>query len=587
MAKKNQRSKAKNKDSYSGKYTAANSRRGKNAKKQRSTVIGVCVTVIVLGIALLSGCLFLFGREDGTIYAGVRVAGVEVGGMTKKEAESAVKDATKNTYTQKNMVVKVLDSSVEIPAAYAGELDVAKAVDTAYDYGRKGTPKDREEQIQKAAEHGYDVDISSCLPLQEGHIKECLNELGKQYSSTLVQSTFEVTGKKPTKDDIQTGKNLQTLVVKLGTPEYGLNMDLLYKTVLESYSKNVFTTIGQCGSVDPDPIDLQAILDEYYVAPVNAQLKSNSSDIEEGKYGYGFSVTEAKKKLDAAKPGSTVKIPFVQLMPEITAENLMQTTFKDVLATYTAVSDNDNADRNTNLRLACEAIDGIILSPGEYFSYNAALGERTAARGYKPGPSYAGGKTIYTIGGGICQVSSALYYCAMVADLKIEERYEHAFFPGYVPLGMDATVSWGSLDFCFRNNSSHHILIDASAVGPEITVSLMGIDDKDYYVEMEYEVLKEYPSTTHYQTMEADNKDGYKNGDYIVTPYKGYDINTYRCKYNKETKALISKVKEAFSDYKKRDGIICEIPDTSPTDPTGGIGGSGGDISDSGELPDE
>lgn len=587
MAKKRQRSKSKKNTTYSGKYTAANSRRGKAAKKQRANAIGVCLTVILLGIVLLVGCLYQFGREDGTIYQGVRIAGVEVGGMTKIEASASVKNATKDTYSQKNMVVKVLDSSIEIPATYVGELDVEKAVGLAYDYGRKGTTANREQMIKDAAEGGYDVDISSCFSLQVDHIKECLNQLGKLYSSTLTQTTYEIVGNKPSDDDLQAGKNMQKLVVKMGTPEYGLNMDLLYQSVLDNYSKNIFTTAGQCGSVEPDPIDLQSILDAYYIAPVNAQLKSNSDDIVKEKFGYGFSVDDAQKKLDAATPGSTVEISFVQLKPEITTENLITSVFKDILASYTAVSDNDNADRNTNLRLACEAIDGIILAPGEYFSYNAALGERTAARGYKPGPSYAGGKTVYTIGGGICQVSSALYYCAMVADLKIEERAEHAFFPGYVPLGMDATVSWGSLDFCFRNNSNHHILIDATAVGPEITVSLMGIDDKDYYVEMEYEILKEYPSTTTYQVMDADNENGYKNGDYIVKPYKGYDINTYRCKYNKDTKALISREKEAFSDYKKCDGVICEIPDTTPTTPSEGIVGSGGDVSDSGDLPVE
>ena len=586
MASKSQRSNKKN-TSYSGKYTTANSRRGKAAKKQRNAVIGVCTTVIILGIALLVGCLYLFGREDGTIFAGVRVAGVDVGGMTKQEAVLAVEAATKNTYSQNNMVVTVLDDSIEVPASYAGSLDVSKAVNAAYDYGRKGTSKERTAQIQEAATNGYDVDISRYLSLDEEKIKTSLNELGKLYSTTLTQSTFEVIGKKPNAEDIQSGLNLQKLVVKVGTPEYGLNMDLLYKTVLDSYSKNIFVTVGQCGSVEPDPIDLQAILDEYYIAPVDAQLTSKSSEIVDGKFGYGFSVEEAQKKLDAAKPGSTVEIPFTQIKPEVTAETLMTTVFKDVLATYTAVSDNDNADRNTNLRLACEAIDGIILAPGEYFSYNAALGERTTAKGYKPGPSFAGGKTVYTVGGGICQVSSALYYCAMVADLKIEERAEHAFFPGYVPLGMDATVSWGSLDFCFRNNSDHHILIDATAMGPEVTVSLLGIDDKDYYVEMEYEVLKEYPSSTKYQVMDADNKEGYKNGDYIVTPYKGYDVNTYRCKYNKDTKALISKEKEAFSDYKKCDGIICEIPNADPTSPSGGISGSGGNVSDSGNLPSQ
>ena len=570
---------------YSGKYTSSNARRGKKDSENRTGVIITCVCVITLGIAFLAGCLLFLGNEDGVIYEGVHIAGVDVGGMTQQEAKAAVENAIKDTYGKKDMVVTVVNDTVTIPADYVGQLDITKAVRAAYQYGRKGNSSQRQNQIATAQADGVDMDITPYLNLDAAAIKETLALLGEKYSSTLVQSTYEVVGAKPSAEDIQSGKNFQKLVVKKGTPEYGLNMDALYKTVLEGYSRNDFSVVGQCGSVDPDPIDLEGILQEYYVAPVDAKLKSNTADIEEGKVGYGFVVADAQKAIDNAKAGATVEIPFVQLQPDVNAETLMGTMFRDVLATYTAVSDNNNKDRNTNLRLACEAINGIILSPGEYFSYNTALGERTKEKGYKPGPSYSGGKTVYTIGGGICQVSSALYYCAMVADLKIEERTRHAFFPGYVPLGMDATVSWGSLDFCFRNNTKNPILIDASANGCEVTVSLLGIDDKTYYVEMEYDILKEYPSTTTYQTMEPDNAEGYKNGDYIVEPYKGYDVVTYRCTYDKETKKLIAKEKEATSNYKKRDGIICEIAGSSST-PSGGLSGSGG-VSDSGSLPTE
>ena len=137
MAKKNTRSYARKKEvsakkRYQGKYTNANSRRGNNAAKQRTAVIWVCTCVIVLGIALLAGCVYLFSRENGTIYPGVRVAGVDLGGMTKQEAETAIATATKNTYTQTNMVVSVLNDSVQIPAAFAGELDAAKAAQAAW-----------------------------------------------------------------------------------------------------------------------------------------------------------------------------------------------------------------------------------------------------------------------------------------------------------------------------------------------------------------------------------------------------------------------------------------------------------------------
>ena len=117
----------KNQKRYNGKYTAANSRRGKKDNENRTGVIVTCVCVIALGIAFLAGCLFFFGNEDGVIYEGVRIAGVKVGGMTVQEAKAAVEAAAKDTYGKKDMVVTVLQDKVTIPAEYAGKLDVTKA----------------------------------------------------------------------------------------------------------------------------------------------------------------------------------------------------------------------------------------------------------------------------------------------------------------------------------------------------------------------------------------------------------------------------------------------------------------------------
>jgi vancomycin resistance protein YoaR len=253
--------------------------------------------------------------------------------------------------------------------------------------------------------------------------------------------------------------------------------------------------------------------------------------------------------------------------------------YRDELATYTAVADS-NSDRNTNLRLACEAINGMILFPGQVFSYNSALGERTPERGYKLGPSYSGNKTVMTYGGGICQVSSALYYCTLVAEMETLVRKNHGFAPAYIPLGMDAAVSWGYLDFRFRNTSNYPIRIDATADRGSVTVTLVGTNEKDYYVELEYETLRTEDYSVTYQTMQPNNPNGYKNGDYIVEPYTGYTVKAYRCKYNNETKELISRDLIDQSTYKKRDGVICKIAGSNS-----GFGG-GNITDDDGKLPD-
>jgi len=571
--------------------TSSHKRKGKSkyAKANNPTnVIIICCILILLAIAILVASILISNNSKGTILENVTVAGVDVGGMTQPDAVNAVKAATEDTYSKTPMVIKVLDSQVELPAAYAGKLDVEEAVKAAYNYGRKGTSSQRKKEKEAAAAHGYAVDITPYMSLNSKAIKAALAELGQNYDSTLSQHSWEVIGNVPSATDIQAGTNLQTLVINLGLPEYGLDLDALYRQVLDAYSQNVFYVEGECGTIDPDAIDLESILNTHYIAPVDAVLDPDSGEIVAGRYGYGFDLKAAQKALADAKYGTTVRIPFVQIAPTITTDSLTSQLFRDTLATYTATG-TDNSDRNTNLRLACEAIDGLVLQPGAVFSYNSTLGERTAAKGYRPGPSYANGKTVYTIGGGICQVSSALYYCTLVADLEILVRTPHAYAQTYVPLGMDATVSWGSLDFRFRNNMEYPIRIEATATGSSVTVSIIGTDDRDYYVEMEYEILSEDPCITTYKTMSADNPEGYKNGDYIVEPYKGYNIKTYRCKYKKFDDELISKELEATSNYKRRDGIICEIPEASNNQGNSsnqGIGGSG--VSDGdGSLPPE
>ena len=533
--------------SSGGKYQKKRSKKSQRA----SAALTIFLAMLVIA-AIVVGCVYIFNNnQNGVIAKGVTVAGVNVGDMTQAEAISAVTEATKDTYTKIPMTVKVLESQITIePSVSNASLNVRAAVKAAFKLGKANTA----------------VDISPYLNLNEDAIKEALNELGVQYSSTLSQSTYEVTGTAPD----------QVLVVKLGVPEYGLDMNQLYQQVLGAYSANVFTTEGACGLIEPQPIDLQAILDEYYIAPVDAVFDKSAQGIVDGVDGYGFDLDKAEKTLKEAAYGSTVNIPFISIKPKITAETLNSTLYKDTLATWTATEQDSDADRNVNLKLACEAINGTIVNPGDTFSYNNTLGERTAEKGYRYGPSFASGKTIKTIGGGICQVSSALYYCVMQADLKVSTRENHGYAVEYVPLGMDAAVSWGSLDFCFENTSNYPIRIDATADGDTVTVAIVGTDEKDYYVELEYEVLATYSYDTTYKTMSADNAGGYKNGDYITEPHTGYSIQTYRCKYDKDTKELISKDPETASYYDKCDAVICVISgDSSSNDQSPGIGNGG------------
>lgn len=537
-------------------------------------VIAFCIALIAVIVCVIAGCMYYFNSElNGFILENVSVAGVDIGGMTQADAISAVRSATENTYTRTPMTVKVLDSEIQIPVEYVGKLDVRSAVRDAYKFGKTGSASKQQQEQQIAMTTGYNVDLTAYLDLNDNAIRQILAELGKNYSSTLSQSTYEIIGSAPS----------QSLVIKLGVPEYGLDLNQLYQDVLDAYSNNKFEVIGQCGMIEPDPIDLDLIYTQNYVAPVDAYYEKSTRSIIPEIDGYGFDLENAKSRLDNANYGSIIEIPFLSLEAEVTSESISSLLFRDTLATYTGTSTSD-PDRNTNLRLACEAIDGLVLYPGDKFSYNDALGERTKARGYRPGPSYAGNKTVMTIGGGICQVSSALYYCVLKAEMEVTLRYRHGFMPSYMPVGLDATVSWGTKDFCFKNTLDYPVRIEASASDGDTTVTLIGTELRDYRPELESDILSETKHETNYKIMNSDNPDGYKDGDYITEPYNGYEVKTYLCKYALNSGTQLSKELIDHSVYRKRDAIICKIQDTK-SDPTNPESNHNDTPSEGGTLP--
>ena len=540
-------------------------------KKRRGVMNALLITAICLVVVLVLivgtgfGVYFLY--DGGSIVDGVSIAGIDVGGMKMSEARAAVEKASES-YSTNSMTVTVLDTVVEIPASCVESLDVRAAVWSAYIYGNIGLPSAIEEQKQAAATDGHAVDLTSYLKIDKSLLKDSLEVFDETYNTDLAENKIEIEGAKPTLQQIQEGKNLQTLKITVGSPDYTLDMDALNNAVMDAYSRNTFSVTVDCDVVEPEPIDLETILAGVYVAAVDATLDPNTAEVIPSNFGYGFDLAEAQAQLDSAEYGSEFTFPFSRLDAELTTEELQAKLFRDKLSTYTAVH-SSHSGRNNNLKLACAAVNGLVLKPGEVFSYNATLGERTRAKGYQAASAYIGGETVDTVGGGICQISSSLYYCALLADLEIVDRKNHGYVSSYMPKGMDATVSWPSLDFKFKNNMDYPIRIEAYSNGGTTTVSIYGTDERDYYVKMEYEVLRTIPFSVVYETKSAGS--GYSDGKVLTTPYTGYDVKSYRCKYDKATNELISRTFEANSNYRKRDKVVVRIEQPStPSTPEGG-----------------
>lgn len=310
-------------------------------------------------------------------------------------------------------------------------------------------------------------------------------------------------------------------------------------------------------------VDVQAIHDQLAGEKVEAVCDKETGKPTESRVGLSFDVTAVQAQLDAAPAGTEFLADAEVEFPTVSTEELEECMFRDVLGTYTTKCAGPWG-RHQNIKLAAAAINGRIYNPGEEFWYNSAVGQRTAARGYQEAGVYEGGRTTTGIGGGICQVSSTLYYAVLLSDLDIVLRYCHMFNPGYMPIGCDATVSWGGPDFAFRNSRDYPIKIVTSYNDNtnEVTCTILGTKVDDHYVVMTNAVL----GVTDYQTVYQESPD-VAPGEEVIDQYghTGYYVRTWRNIYDGDGNLLSSRV-EADSHYDVGNKIILVAPGYLPGD---------------------
>jgi vancomycin resistance protein YoaR len=210
--------------------------------------------------------------------------------------------------------------------------------------------------------------------------------------------------------------------------------------------------------------------------PVNAMYKYQDGQvvIVNSKSGYGMDIeglyNEVLESLDENK--DSFELEKKEVKADITTENLEKQGIKEKVVSFTTKFTASNKPRSRNVSLAGKLIDGTILAPGETFSFNEVVGQRTKQRGFEEAGVYVNGKVDQGIGGGICQVSTTLYNAVLLADLEIVERRNHSLTVPYVPLSRDAAVSWGTQDFRFKNNTEYYIYIHTKLTKDTITFEL-------------------------------------------------------------------------------------------------------------------
>ncbi|MFD2761960.1 VanW family protein [Lentibacillus juripiscarius] len=221
-------------------------------------------------------------------------------------------------------------------------------------------------------------------------------------------------------------------------------------------------------------LQMDVLNEKIYQEPVNAKLDDDGDIISE-KPGTALDRVKFRKLFrDYFYDGSPTQLtlPEQRVYPRVDSELLAQISEKTIGSYQTSFSPN-NEERTRNIELAAEAIDNHVVFPGESFSFNETVGERTKEKGYQRAPVIIEGELAEDIGGGICQVSSTLYNAVDIDGMEIVERYSHSRSVPYVPSGRDATVSWHGPDFVFKNTYKRPILIRAWAENGMMTIQIL------------------------------------------------------------------------------------------------------------------
>lgn len=496
------------------------------------------ITIIIVSVLLvLTAGYFVYGRvsklKDGVITDGVKVCGVELGGMTTEEAQKALSGYKEFS---KDMVLRFVceGESISLDANQIElSADISKSVKNAYQIGRGKDSKKNKEDIKKASKG--EIELPMEVSFNEDKLLLCLGEhLGSKITdpspmnveigndSIIVTNSIEgtVPDMKMAKEGIlgELGDLKADGVIELTLTNYkpeNPTFEEFVKTYVREARDATYTKDGDSYHIEPEVVGIEL-------------------DIEEARRIYN-------ENADSTEPYT---IPAKITYPEITASYLEDKYVNKIMAKYSTSYSGSSANRCLNIALAASKIDGYVVNPGERFSYNKVVGPRTEAAGFKSAHVYVGTKVVDGIGGGICQVSSTLYNAVVLADLKTVTRVNHSIPVSYVPLGRDATVSYGTIDYVFENNKSYPISIKAKTEGTTLTISIVGTSEMDYTVDF----VTEFVSSIPYGTTNTEDETLPEGETKLVTPgSNGSVYQSYRV-YKKDGK-VYDKRKESKSRY--------------------------------------
>lgn len=512
-------------------------RRNKRQLHKNNNKVIIFTCSIVFAIATFISVIFsLINMGNDKIIHGIKIEGIDVSNLNKQQVNEKLNEWYNEIATKSiNLYYQDLEETINVEEIEINA-NIDKVVEQALKIGRSGNIiKDNYDILFTLL---FQKKLEVNINCNEEKLDKKIEEISKKLPGTLIENSYYI--------------EEEELIIKKG--QDGIiaekeKTNKLIKEAVKSAEKNITIPIKQAKI---EEIDINKIHNEIFKEPKDAYITTNPTKVYAHINGIDFaiSVDEIKQILQEEK--EEYIIPLKITIPEVTLESIAGQAFPNKLAEFTTRYDITNKNRSTNLELSSKKVNGTIVLPGETFSYNKIVGARTISAGYKEAAIYSGGKVVQGVGGGICQLSSTLYNAVLYANLEITSRTNHRFLTSYVQAGRDATVSWGTIDFCFKNTRNYPIKIVSNVANGIVRVTIHGMqEENEYEVELQTKTLETIPYKTNYI-----NDNTLEEGIEIIEQNGSNGVKSETYKILKQNGAVISKSLLSSDTYSSLEKVI-------------------------------
>ena len=469
-----------------------------NLKSRNSKKILLISCAVVLVLVIAFTVIAIANKLNNNVYAGVSFEGIDLSGMTTEEVSKELKDYETEIYSRSVLIYQNDKLLMEMNAEDLGlKVNIESIKKEISEFARNKNAFENNINVIKSWMFGKNFNVVYELNSQK--VAVISSKLLSLIEGSVIDDSFTVSGNK--------------LIITKGKSGLDIDKDKIIEELADILvgKKN----LGKVARYDigttkraPKLLDVDVVYAEVHKEPKDAKVDETTKPpvYETHENGVDFDKEELRNVLSLSEnnvEGKVIEFELTITEPKVKLADLKWELYSDLLGTYSTTFSTaaGYANRNSNIRVSANYINGTIVMPGEIFSFNKTVGDcGLASRGFKMATVYSGGKVEQGMGGGVCQTSSTLYNAVIYANLEIVQRDNHGYTVSYVPCSRDATIYYPYLDFKFKNTREYPIKIVAeyNSAG-KITFSIYGTkEDNEYEVAIESYILTRISRSTTY-----------------------------------------------------------------------------------------